>query len=124
MRLHPERIIQAQVVHLLRSLGGVVYSLGVTRRKGDYQGTMQTPGLPDVIAFLDQGGGMMQLVIIELKAPGNTMTAPQRQFCALCEAAGVAHIVGGLDDVIAWLIENDYMKDRYTGVRRSERGPT
>jgi hypothetical protein len=26
--------------------------MGTTRRRGDYPGTMQTPGIPDLMAFL------------------------------------------------------------------------
>lgn len=48
----PEKAVQAQIVHLLRSIGANVYVLGTTRRKGDHQGTMQTPGIPDLYVFL------------------------------------------------------------------------
>jgi hypothetical protein len=47
-----ERAEQSHIVQLLRTVGGQVYVLGTTRRRGDYAGTMQTPGLPDLLAFL------------------------------------------------------------------------
>jgi hypothetical protein len=43
----PEKVIQQQIVTLLRSIGAQVWVLGTRRKRGDYQGTMQTPGLPD-----------------------------------------------------------------------------
>lgn len=48
----PEKAVQQQIVHLLRSLGAHVYEIGTRRRRQDYPGTMQSPGIPDLVAFL------------------------------------------------------------------------
>jgi hypothetical protein len=45
-RRQPEKAEQAGIVKLVRALGGRVYVLGTRRKRGDFQGTMQTPGLP------------------------------------------------------------------------------
>ena len=112
-RRQPERAIQAQIVHLLKSLGARVYVLGTTRRKGDYQGTMMTAGLPDLMAFLPHGrvsGDGWILLIVEVKAPKGRMSKPQRDFRENCLCAGVEHIAGGLDEVFSWLIQNKYLR--------------
>lgn len=81
MRRQPERAIQAHVVRLLRHVGCTVWVLGTTRRRGDYHGTMQTAGLPDVIAFLPRAGGVL---FVEVKAPGGRLRPEQAQFRACC----------------------------------------
>lgn len=95
----PEKIVQAQIVGLLRSLGAHVYILGTRRPAGDYPGTRQTPGLPDLLAFL-RG----RLVCIEVKAAGGTLRTGQLLFQEDCRAAGVAHVCGGMDEVLGWLV--------------------
>ena len=47
-----EKEIQSDVVKLLETVGAAVYKIGTTRKKGDHQGTMQTPGIPDLCAFV------------------------------------------------------------------------
>ena len=64
-RRHPERVIQSHIVGLLRQVGCQVYVLGTTRPKGDYHGTCQTAGLPDVLALLPRGLGVL---FVEVKA--------------------------------------------------------
>jgi len=111
-RRQPERAIQAGGVKLLCSLGAKIYVLGTTRRKGDYYGTMQTPGLPDVLAFLPAYGMTRpaRLLCWEAKAPKGRMSVPQVTFAQHCHDAGVAHVVGDLDALIAWLISNGYLR--------------
>lgn len=110
----PEKAEQAHIVQLLRSVGGRAYVLGTTRRRGDYHGTMQTEGVPDVIGFVPRRGGAVPdwvksiptqwvHVYIECKARGGRLRPEQKIFRELCQASGVEHVVGGLDDVIAWL---------------------
>lgn len=116
----PERMVQQSVMNLLRSMGAKVYTLGTTRRKGDYAGTMQSPGLPDLIVFLKRpataefGDVPMpptrRLLFIECKAEGGRLRSEQIEFRGVSIAADVAHVVGGLDDVIAWLIENKHLR--------------
>ena len=47
-----EKHVQADIVKLLESVGAAVYKIGTTRKKGDHQGTMQTAGIPDLLAFV------------------------------------------------------------------------
>lgn len=112
MPVQREKVEQAHIVQLLKLVKAEVYVLGTRRRAGDYQGTMQTPGLPDLLAFLpDRLNGASQRVpvFIECKAPGGRLRPEQRDFRALCLMAGIAHIVGDLDAVIAFLIGAGYV---------------
>ena len=52
MKLPLEKEIQADIVKLLETVGAAVYKIGTKRKKGDHQGTMQTPGIPDLLAFV------------------------------------------------------------------------
>jgi hypothetical protein len=110
----PEKIEQAHVVQLLRSIGGKVYVLGTRRRKGDFHGTMMTEGLPDVISFLPMRTRSCQaparrMLVVECKAVGGRLRPEQSKFRDLCQTADIAHIVGGLDAVIAWLATEGYV---------------
>jgi hypothetical protein len=125
-----ERTEQAHIVQLLRTLRASVYVLGTVRRHGDHPGTMQTPGLPDVLAFLPVRGESASArqpvhgsewpldaagpdrclqLCIEVKAARGRLSLPQRIFREYCERSGQAHIVGGLDAVIVWLIARGYL---------------
>lgn len=122
----PEKVVQQHVAQLLRAVGAKVYTLGTVRRRGDHPGTMQTPGLPDVIAFLkwpsparadsrvagtaEALGLTRQLLIIECKAEDGRLRSEQVEFRGLVMAAGIAHITGGVDDVIAWLVAHGHAK--------------
>lgn len=107
----PEKLVQAQIRALLGSVGAAVYTLGTRRPRGDYQGTCQTPGIPDLLAFVpDRRQGVCRLLFIEAKATGGRLSEEQRDFQTHCVNAQVAHIVGDVDAVIAWLIANEYLK--------------
>jgi hypothetical protein len=109
----PEKVIQQQIVRLLRSLGAAVYVMGTARPRGDYAGTCQTPGIPDLVVFLPSRGtgtNEQRLVYVEVKAAGGTLRPAQADFRAHCLAADVAHVVGDLDAVIAWLMDYGYLK--------------
>jgi hypothetical protein len=97
-----EKTVQSQIVHLLRSLGASVYVIGTVRRKGDWHGTMMSPGICDVLAFV-QCRDAYRFVAIEVKAGRGRLRPEQAQFQAHCQAAHIEHVVGGLDAVIAWL---------------------
>lgn len=107
-----ERAVQTRIVHLLRSLGGQVYVLGTTRRRADsHFGTMMTAGLPDCLAFLPARGlKQPRLLAVECKAPGGRLRVEQATFRAWCLACRVAHVVGGVDDVIRWLVDEQYLR--------------
>jgi len=115
MNIQREKVEQAHVVQLLRAIGGRAYVLGTRRRAGDYQGTMQSPGVPDVIGFVPVGSTVAGtrrtlLVFVECKAAGGRLSPDQVLFRELCLAAGVEHVVGDLDAVIAWLVEHGAAK--------------
>lgn len=114
-----ERVEQLGIRRLMLSLGAKEYVLGTTRRKGDYAGTMQTPGIPDLQFFLPEKRARFdaeakpftrRLVIVEAKrAKGGRFSAPQIEYRGLTQAAGVDYIGGCLDDVIAWLVREGYL---------------
>jgi hypothetical protein len=107
---------QAAIVDLLRYVGASVWVLGTRRPRGDYPGTRQTPGLPDVMAFLppSPGGKRWVLLCIEVKrGPRERLRPGQQAFRELCQLAGISHVVGPFEAVWAWLRDHGY-------VRRSE----
>ena len=114
MPVQREKIIQQQVVNLLRSLGCGVYVLGTRRRQGDYPGTAQTPGIGDIFTFLPRRPiddcVLPACLWLELKAPGGRRSPEQVAFGDACERSGVPYVTGGLDDVIAWLVTAGYLK--------------
>lgn len=111
-RQQPEKTQQEQGLALLRSLGATVYRLGVRRRAGDWQGTMQTEGLPDVMAFLPVRGvpGARTFLAWEVKAPGGRLRPEQLEFQALCFNAGVAHVAGDLTQLMHWLVGAGFLR--------------
>lgn len=114
-----EKIVQQQCVALLRSLGGKVWVLGTRRAAGDHQGTRQTPGFPDVVAFL-RG----TCVFLEVKAVGGRLRPEQAEFRAAAETCGapVFHIVGGVDDLFAWLVAQGIVKPENVPHQRLREG--
>lgn len=113
MRRQPERAIQWRIVGLLRSVGCSVWVLGTTRRSGDYPGTMQTAGLPDLIAFLPRAQGVL---FVEAKAPGGRLRPAQADFRACClplVADRVYHVTGGLEAVVGILAKLGIVLDRF-----------
>ena len=108
----PEKVVQTHITKLLASVGGRVYTLGTRRPRGDYQGTCQTPGLSDLLAFLPHRvpPATRRLLFIEAKAQGGRLSDAQRDFQALCRDARIDHVVGDLDAVIAWLLDEGYLR--------------
>jgi hypothetical protein len=113
-RNQPEKVIQAQVVALLRSIGAQVYVLGTRRPRGDHPGTCQTPGLPDLYAFLPQAPLRLRYgplaLWVEVKAAGGRASAAQETFVDQCQASDVPHVIGGVDDVLAFLVVGGWVK--------------
>jgi hypothetical protein len=106
-----EKVEQAHIVQLLRSIGATVYTLGTRRRRGDYPGTMQTPGIADVFAFLPpKTRQRWVLLAVEVKAEGGRLRPEQVRFRELCLWADVAYVVGPLDAVITWLVAEHYVQ--------------
>ena len=112
-----EKEIQADIMEMLETVGATVYRIGTTRKKGDYQGTMQTPGIPDLLAFVriparkmtDMRPHAVQLWI-EVKRPGGKMSDTQLAFRWNALNAGCEYVVGGVDEVLAWLKERGVVK--------------
>jgi hypothetical protein len=117
MRPTPERVEQANGVQLLRSMGAAVYVLGTVRRKGDHPGTMQTPGIADVEAFLPaREGRPRRLLKWEAKSRRGRLRPEQAVYRELCSATpGVLHVTGPLDALIAALIEHGYLRGDQVG---------
>jgi hypothetical protein len=107
MRRIPERVVQQHVVRFLRMVGARVYVLGTVRRRGDFPGTMQSPGLPDLYAFVpvpSELGRVWFTLWVECKGAGGRLRPEQAEFRDQCLEAKQAHVVGGLDDVIALMV--------------------
>jgi len=94
----PEKAVQADCVTLLRWFGFHVIVLGTVRPQGDHPGTRQSPGAPDLIAI-----GHGRCLMVEVKARGGRLRPAQMVFRQRCLEADVSHVVGGVDDLIAWL---------------------
>jgi hypothetical protein len=130
-----EKPEQAAIQQLLTAVGGRVYVLGTRRRRGmscpscgtfvaEHQGTRQTPGLADLLAFLPRRGDWphaYRLLLVECKAPpeagrrGGRLSPDQRTFRDLAASAGVDHVGGDLTAVHHWLAVHDYVRpDRAT----------
>jgi hypothetical protein len=126
----PEKVVQAEIVKLLEMIGAKVYKLGTTRQRGDFQGTMQTPGISDLYVFLPDRRGVgpadetrRTALWIEVKAEGGKLRPEQAEFRDFCKNAAHAHIVGGLDDVILFLERGGWLHttDR-SGVKSETQG--
>lgn len=114
-----EKDEQLAIRKLMLQLGAVEYVLGTRRRKTDFHGTMQTPGIPDLQFFLPERRTTLdpqlartrRLVIVEAKREkGGRFRPEQIEYRELCAAAGVDYIGGCLNDVIAWLVRENYIK--------------
>lgn len=110
-RRQPERAVQKAVKELFERVGGAVWTLGTVRRKGDHPGTMQTPGLPDLWVTLPPTRQSSRLALwFECKRKGGRLSIPQEVFRMECQRVGVNHLVGGVDDAIAFLREGGWLK--------------
>ena len=124
-----EKVEQAHGVACLRTLGAQVYVLGTSRRKGDYPGTMQTPGLPDVLAVLPSLTGPARptrpacLLFWEVKSERGRLRPAQAEFAALIASAfawslTVDHVTGTFDVLLSWLVREGYVKGENVAAHR------
>lgn len=104
-----EKVEQAHVLQAFGWVGGSAWVAGTRRRKGDYQGTMQTPGIPDVIGFVPDGAGR-RLVFVEVKRKGGRVRPEQAAFREQCVRAGIDHVLGGLDAFLRYLMSRGLLK--------------
>lgn len=116
-----EKVEQAETVKLLCMVGAEVYVLGTRRPAGrkcpqcgtfvaESQGTRQTPGISDVIAFLP--GRPRPVLFIEQKRTGGVLSPAQRHFRDVCQASTAAYLTGTVDEVIGWLSARGYLRTR------------
>lgn len=112
MRQQPEKAEQAGIVQLLESIGAKVYVIGTRRRKSDFQGTMMSPGIPDLVAFVYRPMNNTAIQLwIEVKAKGGRLRPAQSEFQSWCQAANVEHLVGGIDHVQNWLVDHGWLQE-------------
>ena len=104
-----EKREQAETVKLLELLGAAVYTLGTRRPRGtrcpdcgtfvaEHAGTCQTAGLPDLLVFLP--GEPRQVLCIEQKAPGGSLSPAQVEFRRRCQGSTAQYVSGTAADVI------------------------
>lgn len=114
-----EKVVQQHAISLLRSVGGQVNVLGTRRKRGDYQGTRQTPGIPDLYVFLPTprwpthpalGAPAGVALWFEVKRPGEGRSPDQVAFGNECHARQVPYVWGDLDALIHWLTEGGWLK--------------
>jgi hypothetical protein len=113
VRQQLEKTEQAAIVQLLRTIGASVYVLGTRRRKGDYQGTCQTPGIPDLYCVIRKPHAVsnyLQPVWIEVKAGRGRTSEAQAQFKEESNCACIPHLIGGIDVVTHWLRQGGWIK--------------
>ena len=129
-----EKTEQADTVKLLQTIGAAVYVIGTRRPRGkpcatcgafvpEHQGTCQTPGLPDLVAFLPghgAGAGERRILFVEQKARTGRYSPDQLMFRALVEQSPAAYIGGTLDDVVFWLEARGYVRRGPAWQSRSE----
>lgn len=120
---HLEKFQQHDGCKLLSSLGAAVYTIGTRRSKGkpcpkcktfvpEDQGTRQTPGIFDVLAFLPARNGkpVVALWWDAKHADGGRVSPEQKEFAELCRLASQAHCIGPYDVLFAWLMEHEYLR--------------
>ncbi len=118
----PEKVVQRHVLAALAAIGAKSYVLGTVRPRGDTPGTRQTPGISDIIAFLPvspDGRSAGHLLCIEVKAKGGRLRPEQADFARRCAECGIAHLVGGLDVVLAYLQQHGYVREYPAQYRRT-----
>lgn len=142
-----EKAHQSHGVQLMRGLGGKVYVIGHPSPNDgrQHRGTGQTPGVPDVLAFLPPRrriAGMdcrtakryMEtlkvqvpddarpvLLFWEAKAKGGRLRPEQAEFRALCQDAQVEHVVGDFDALIGRLAALHYVNpDQFAHYRQPQ----
>ncbi len=115
-------------MRFLVGLGGRVYVSGTRRSRGrkcptcqtfvaEHQGTRQTPGIPDLEVFLPlpprrraAGDTSRVLLKVECKRTGERMTDDQVAYARLTTSAGIHHVAGDLNAVLAWAVQEGYVR--------------
>lgn len=108
-----EKQEQAAIVQLMETLGGKVWVLGTKRPSGDFQGTRQTPGIPDLYVALPLRAAPRhyRALWIEVKSSQGRTSDAQKAFAKVASTTiGTAYIRGTCDDVQRWLVEHGWLK--------------
>lgn len=101
--MKPETIEQQAGIKLLMSVGAAVYVNGSKRPRPNpecetcrrNQTSRQTPGIPDVHAFVPvRGTSSTRLLMWECKAPTGKPSPAQADYGRRCQTAGVWHVIG------------------------------
>lgn len=98
-----EKHVEANCDRLMAGLGYTAIRFSQPRN------TMQTPGIPDrryykADAFQD-GTRVAHAIWFECKRPGGKQSAAQVAFQKLVESCGESYVVGGLDELVSWLVD-------------------
>jgi len=119
-----EKVVQRDCIALYVAIGchysakdeTDIYVLGTRRRRGDHQGTMQTPGICDLWVFLPAcaplakpGAVTPTCVWHEVKAEDGVPSEAQLRFQQKCFNRGIAHVMGGVDALTAFLIQHGFL---------------
>lgn len=117
-----EKTEQGSILNLVGHLGGVAYVLGTRRAqycgvcggRNQDQGTRQTPGIADLYVLLPPTptASRWTPLWIEVKGRGGTLSPDQVAFRDACVRTQHAHLVGGLDEVIAYLAAHGWIPDQ------------
>ena len=120
--LGDEKTEQASIQNLVAQLGGTVYVLGSRRAMccgicgapSTDRSTRQTEGLGDLAVFLPptrrQLDRAWHFVWIECKGRRGELSPEQVRFRELNQAAGVPHVVGGIDEFVAYLERGGWVR--------------
>jgi hypothetical protein len=126
-----EKDVQTQIIAALRSIGATVCTIGRPPRRDrpcpscgtrtpTRKGTGQTAGIPDLVAFLPHAAwkphGPEQTtrahqLWIEVKAAGGTRSPAQLEFADRCQDTRQPYLVGGLDEVLDYLLTRGYIRE-------------
>lgn len=122
-----EKVVQAQLVKLYVSVRGKVYVLGTRRakppkgvvlttpeQKRQWYSTRQTPGIADLFIVLPPPpGGTRKLALWhEAKTKDGRLSDDQKEFRDLVVGADLAHVAGGYDDAIRFLVGRGYLDQK------------
>lgn len=116
-----EKTEQGSIVNLTDQLGGKVYVLGSRRAvccgvcgaPTTDPTTRQTEGLADLAIFLPpapRGSGGSVFLWLECKGRHGSLSEEQVEFREFCMRAHVQHLVGGLDEYLAFLEAGGWVK--------------
>lgn len=99
-----EKQVSSLCRKMIDAVGGFTYNLSQPRA------SLQTPGLPDALAFVEGPEGM-EFAFLEFKRPASPgkragkQSAAQVEFQEFARSAGLVYVVGGVPEVRQWLTD-------------------